>query len=203
MEEYDLVNKISIVPRGGTGGVTIFTPEEEAMESGMYSKEYLENRICVALGGRIAEEIINGKDQVTTGASNDFQQCTNTAKMMVEQMGMSDVIGPRNVQPPGGSMYGGQTGSVQGSVIKEKVDKEIDRILDEQYQRGMKLLTENRDVLDEIAKYLIEEEKIDGKQLLQLIKNIRPELVSQKAMDAIESITTPIGSKSPVAQEAA
>lgn len=72
MEEYDLVNKISIVPRGGTGGVTIFTPEEEAMESGMYSQEYLENRICVALGGRIAEEIINGKEQVTTGASNDF-----------------------------------------------------------------------------------------------------------------------------------
>ena len=98
MEEYDLVNKITIVPRGGAGGVTIFTPNEEAMESGMYSKEYLENRICVALGGRIAEEIINGKDKVTTGASNDFQQCTSTAKMMVEQMGMSDVIGPRNIQ---------------------------------------------------------------------------------------------------------
>lgn len=73
MEEYDLVNKISIVPRGGAGGVTIFTPNEEAMESGMYSKEYLENRICVAMGGRIAEEIINGPDKVTTGASNDFQ----------------------------------------------------------------------------------------------------------------------------------
>lgn len=84
MQEYDVVNKISIVPRGGAGGVTIFTPNEEAMESGMYSKEYLENRICVAMGGRIAEEIINGKNLVTTGASNDFQQCTNTAQMMVE-----------------------------------------------------------------------------------------------------------------------
>lgn len=62
MEDYDLVNKISIVPRGGAGGVTIFTPNEEAMESGMYSKEYLENRICVAMGGRIAEEIVNGKE---------------------------------------------------------------------------------------------------------------------------------------------
>lgn len=72
MEEYDLVNKITIVPRGGAGGVTIFTPNEEAMESGMYTKSYLENRICVAMGGRIAEEIINGKDKVTTGASNDF-----------------------------------------------------------------------------------------------------------------------------------
>jgi cell division protease FtsH len=95
MEEYDLVNKISIVPRGGTGGVTIFSPEEEAMESGMYTKEYLENRICVAMGGRIAEELVLGSDKVTTGASNDFMQATNTARMMVEQMGMSDIIGPR------------------------------------------------------------------------------------------------------------
>ena len=203
MADYDLVNKISIVPRGGAGGVTIFTPEEEAMESGMYSKEYLENRICVALGGRIAEEIINGKDQVTTGASNDFQQCTNTAKMMVEQMGMSDVIGPRNVMPPGGSMYGGQTGAPQGSLIKQKVDAEIDRILNEQYERGMNLLTENRDVLDAIAKMLIEEEKIDGKQLLTLIKNIKPELVPEKAMKAIDSVITPTGAPTPAPQEAA
>lgn len=68
MEDYDLVNKISIVPRGNTGGVTIFTPEEEALNSGMYTKDYLLNMICVTLGGRIAEEIVNGKDKVTTGA---------------------------------------------------------------------------------------------------------------------------------------
>lgn len=73
MEEYDLVSAITIVPRGGAGGVTIFTPDEETMESGMYSKSYLLNRICVGMGGRIAEEIINGKNKVTTGASNDFQ----------------------------------------------------------------------------------------------------------------------------------
>lgn len=72
MAEYDLVSKITIVPRGGAGGVTIFTPNEEVMESGMYSKEYLLNRICVGMGGRIAEELVNGKDKVTTGASNDF-----------------------------------------------------------------------------------------------------------------------------------
>lgn len=72
MDDYDLVNKVSIVPRGSAGGVTIFTPEEEALNSGMYTKEYLLNMICVTLGGRIAEEIVNGKDNVTTGASNDF-----------------------------------------------------------------------------------------------------------------------------------
>ena len=132
MKEYDLVNKISIVPRGSAGGVTIFTPNEEAMESGMYSKEYLENRICVALGGRIAEEIINGKDKVTTGASNDFQQCTQTAKLMVEQMGMSNIIGPRNIagQQPQFMMM---PQSMEGSVLRNKADEEIDRILKEQY----------------------------------------------------------------------
>ena len=72
MKEYDLVSKISIVPRGQSGGVTVFMPQEEAMNSGMYSKEFLEDRICVGMGGRIAEEIINGKDFVTTGAQNDF-----------------------------------------------------------------------------------------------------------------------------------
>ena len=151
MEEYDLVSKISIVPRGGAGGVTIFTPEEEAMESGMYTKQYLLNRICVGMGGRIAEEIINGKEKVTTGASNDFQQVTNTAKMMVEQMGMSDVIGPRNVMgdpnmsPMMRAMGGGQD---QGPDLQENIDNEVDRILREQYQRGMDIITENKDILD-------------------------------------------------------
>ena len=90
MENDDIVNKISIVPRGSAGGVTIFTPEEEALNSGMYSKEYLLNMICVTLGGRVAEEIVNGVDNVTTGASNDFQQCTSTATRMVTEWGMSD-----------------------------------------------------------------------------------------------------------------
>jgi len=191
MKDYDLVNKISIVPRGGAGGVTIFTPNEEAMESGMYSKEYLENRICVAMGGRIAEEIINGKNKVTTGASNDFQQCTNTAKMMVEQMGMSDVIGPRNISAPQAQPFA-QSGSPEGSELKNKADAEIDRILAEQYERGMSLLTDNRSVLDLIAKTLIEKEKIDGVEMLNLIKDIKPELVTDAAMQAVKDFAIPV-----------
>lgn len=106
----------------------------------MYSKSYLLNRICVGMGGRIAEEIINGKNKVTTGASNDFQQVTNTAKMMVEQMGMSDVVGPRNISdsqmsPMQRAMSGG--GSGDGPILQNKIDDEIDRILNEQYERGM------------------------------------------------------------------
>ena len=135
MQDYDIVNKITIVPRGNAGGVTIFTPNEEAMESGMYSKEYLENRICVAMGGRIAEEIINGKNKVTTGASNDFQQCTNTARQMVEALGMSDEIGPRNVGGAGASTSPYARNSANpadlGDKLRKKVDDEVDRILTE------------------------------------------------------------------------
>merc|ERR1712078_246604 len=80
MNDYDIVAKISIVPRGPAGGVTIFMPSEDRLNTGLYSKEFLENRMCVALGGRIAEELINGIDNVTTGASNDFQQCTQVAQ---------------------------------------------------------------------------------------------------------------------------
>lgn len=135
MAEYDLVSKISIVPRGGTGGVTVFTPNEEAMNSGMYSKQYLENRICVGMGGRIAEELLNGKNKVTTGASNDFQQVTNTAKQMVEAYGMSDAVGPRNIGGAGtanGPYARNQSNPNDlGTRLQKKVDDEVDKILTE------------------------------------------------------------------------
>ena len=72
IKDFDEVNKISIVPRGASGGVTIFTPDEEVLQTSMYTKQYLLDKICVSMGGRIAEELVNGKQKVTTGASNDF-----------------------------------------------------------------------------------------------------------------------------------
>ena len=74
MPEYDPVTKISIVPRGQAGGLTFFAPSEERLESGLYTRSYLENQMAVALGGRVAEELIFGENEVTTGASGDFQQ---------------------------------------------------------------------------------------------------------------------------------
>lgn len=111
--------------------------------------------------------------------------------MMVEQMGMSDVIGPRNIAgQQGGSMFA-PGGASEGANIKNKADAEIDRILKEQYERGMSLLTDNRDLLDLIAKTLIEEEKINGTELLQLIKGLKPELVSAKAIAAVAEVVKP------------
>ena len=83
MPEYDPVTKISIVPRGQAGGLTFFAPSEERLESGLYSRSYLENQMAVALGGRVAEELIFGENDVTTGASGDFMQARQvTVKRM-------------------------------------------------------------------------------------------------------------------------
>ncbi|CAJ1428694.1 unnamed protein product [Effrenium voratum] len=175
MNDYDVVAKISIVPRGPAGGVTIFTPSEDRLDSGLYTKEFLENRMCVALGGRLAEEIINGKDNVTTGASNDFQQCTQVAKQMVMSLGMSPAIGQRLLggQQGGGPFMGrdfmGQSAPPMSQALKQQVDDEVKRIVDEQYKRGMKLLTDNMYLLDELAKTLMEQEKVGGEELVRMI----------------------------------
>lgn len=183
MDDYDLVNKVSIVPRGDAGGVTIFTPEEEALNSGMYTKEYLLNAICVTLGGRIAEEIVNGKESVTTGAQNDFQQCTNTATRMVTEFGMSDLVGPR-------SFANTQWGDGPGTIVQGKINEEIDKILDEQYQRAHKLLTDNRDVLDKIAVALVEHEKITGVELIKIIQKVNPDLIPEKTAQKVAEVDT-------------
>jgi cell division protease FtsH len=176
MNDFDVVAKISIVPRGPAGGVTIFMPTEDRLNSGLYSKEFLENRMCVALGGRIAEELINGKDNVTTGASNDFQQCTQVAKTMVGQLGMSEKVGQRVVgqgEQSGGpfmgrDFMGGGAPPVSQS-LRELVDSEVKRIVDEQYDRGMFLLKSNMYLMDELADLLLEKEKVGGEELVKLI----------------------------------
>merc|ERR1719387_1136980 len=89
--DYDMVTKVTIIPRSsGAGGFTLFTPSEERLESGMYTKKYLCSQLAVALGGRVAEEIVYGVDEVTTGASNDLQQVRNIARRMVAQWGFAN-----------------------------------------------------------------------------------------------------------------
>jgi len=106
---------------------------------------------------------------------------------MVEQMGMSDVIGPRNIAAQQASPFMASQAN-EGSDLKNKADAEIDRILAEQYERGMSLLTEHRGILDAIATRLIEKEKIDGVEMLELIKGINSALVTEDAMSAVQDL---------------
>merc|ERR1711937_1012088 len=172
MPDYDPVQKISIIPRGNAGGLTFFTPSEDRMESGLYSRAYLQNQMAVALGGRVAEEIVYGEDEVTTGASNDLQQVANTARRMITRFGMSDKIGPVALGRSQGGMFLGRDIASERDFSEDTaatIDVEVSELVDVAYKRATKVLTENRGMLDEMAQMLIERETIDTEDIQELI----------------------------------
>ena len=172
MPDYDPVQKISIIPRGQAGGLTFFTPSEERMESGLYSRSYLQNQMAVALGGRVAEEIIYGEDEVTTGASNDLKQVASVARQMVTKFGMSDKLGPVALGRSQGGMFLGRDIASERDFSEDTaatIDSEVSELVDSAYKRATKVLTENRGMLDEMAEMLIERETIDSEDIQDLI----------------------------------
>jgi cell division protease FtsH len=179
MPEYDPVAKVSIVPRGAAGGLTFFAPSEERLESGLYSRTYLENQMAVALGGRIAEELIFGPENVTTGASNDFQQVSRTARQMVTTLGFSDKIGQVALSGGGGqSFLGSQVG--QGAecsaATTDIVDKEVKELVNIAYRRAKDLVESNIEVLHKTAEVLLEKESIDGEEFQNIFLQVEAEM---------------------------
>ena len=174
MPDYDPVQKISIIPRGNAGGLTFFTPSEERMESGLYSRAYLQNQMAVALGGRVAEEIVYGEDEVTTGASNDLQQVASTARQMITRFGMSDTLGPVALGRAQGGMFLGRDIAAERDFSEDTaatIDKEVSELVDCAYKRATKVLVDNRAVLDELADMLVEQETVDAEELQELLIN--------------------------------
>ncbi len=172
MPDYDPVQKISIIPRGNAGGLTFFTPSEERMESGLYSRTYLQNQMAVALGGRVAEEIVYGEDEVTTGASNDLQQVAQVARQMVTRFGMSDKLGPVALGRSQGGMFLGRDIAAERDFSEDTaatIDEEVSELVDVAYKRATKVLVSNRSVLDELADMLVDLETVDAEQLQELL----------------------------------
>jgi len=171
--DYDQVAKITITPRGGAGGLTFFAPNEDRVDSGLYSRQFLESQMAVALGGRVAEEIIFGEDEVTTGASNDLERVSSTAKMMVTQFGMSERIGQVALEQQGGSPFlGRQMASQQNQMSAETralIDAEVSRLVAGAYARAKQLLVDNRPALDGLAKMLVEKETVTAEEFAQLL----------------------------------
>jgi len=165
----DMVTKVTIVPRSnGAGGFTLFTPSEEQLESGMYSKRYLESQLAVALGGRCAEEIIYGVDEVTTGASNDLQQVRQIARQMVAQWGFAmDALGGAPVAWETGQE---QLGSARAASLdtEAKLDVEVQKLVQAAYDHTMTTLKENKALLDYMTERLIKEETIDYTELARM-----------------------------------
>jgi cell division protease FtsH len=174
MPDYDPVQKISIIPRGRAGGLTWFTPSEDRMDSGLYSRSYLQNQMAVALGGRIAEEIIFGEEEVTTGASNDLQQVARVARQMITRFGMSERLGPVALGRQNGNMFMGRDIMTERDFSEETasiIDGEVRELVDEAYRRAKDVLVTNRVVLDKLAQMLIEKETVDSEELQDLLIN--------------------------------
>ena len=155
MKEYDTVRKVSILPRGSTCGITYFQPSTD--DTGLYTKEYLLSRIKVALGGYAAEEIVYGKNNVTTGSSNDLEQTFTIAREMVITYGMSDVVGKMNIKPELMSYH-----------ISKSVDNEIRAIIDSCYYEVIRLLKKHRNKLDALKNILVDKEIIDGSVVYEM-----------------------------------
>jgi cell division protease FtsH len=174
--DYDQVQKISIIPRSnGAGGLTFFSPEESRLESGMYSRQYLESQLVVALGGRVAEEIIFGEDLVTTGASNDLHHVAGIAKQMVKEFGMSNLVGRVALSSPaeGGPFMGRQLGMRQrnpwGSRLMGLVDSEVERLVNNAYVTAKLVLTENIELLHHLAYALAENEVVTAEEFQMMV----------------------------------
>ncbi|MEK3764210.1 MULTISPECIES: ATP-dependent zinc metalloprotease FtsH [unclassified Solibacillus] len=167
LDEADTVHKVTIVPRGQAGGYAIMLPKEERFFT---TKQELLDRIAGLLGGRVAEEIVLG--EVSTGAHNDFQKVTSIARAMVTEYGMSNSLGAVQYgsNQGGNPFLGRDFGSDQNysDTVAYEIDKEVQRIVDEQYARTKRILTERRDLLDLIANTLIKIETLNAQQIEHL-----------------------------------
>ncbi|WP_044340609.1 ATP-dependent zinc metalloprotease FtsH [Rossellomorea aquimaris] len=168
LDEADMVHKVTIVPRGQAGGYAVMLPKEDRY---FMTKPELLDKITGLLGGRVAEEIIFG--DVSTGAHNDFQRATGIARKMVTEYGMSDKLGPLQFgQSQGGQVFlGRDINSEQNysDAIAYEIDLEMQRLIKESYDRAKRILTENRDKLELIAKTLLDVETLDAAQIKHLM----------------------------------
>jgi len=161
----DPLHKVTIVPRGRALGITASIPEEDRHN---YTREWLEGRLKMLFGGRVAEAMIFGPAKITTGAGNDLERATEMARRMVTQFGMSDAIGPMTVGDQEHEIFLGRELSQRRSVSEKTaqlVDSEVKRILDGAYRAAHQVLEENRDLLERIAQSLLERETLDADEI--------------------------------------
>ncbi len=162
----DPIHKVTIIPRGLALGVTQQLPEDDRYT---YTKEYLEDQITVLLGGRASEEVVLGK--ITTGAGSDLERATEIARKMVCEWGMSD-LGPLNFGEKEGAIFLGKSLTLKKEISEETaraIDREVSKIIKNAYERAKKLVSENRDKLEAIAKNLLEKEILTSEEIQAIV----------------------------------
>ena len=174
MPEHDPVYKVTIIPRGRALGVTMYLPEEDRYST---SKQRLQSHISTLFGGRIAEEMINGPDGVTTGASNDIERATEIARNMVTKWGLSDRLGPLTYSEDDGEVFLGRSVTQHKQVSDDTahtIDEEVRKIIDVNYERADRILKENIEKLHVMAKALMMYETIDSTQVQAIMDGKQP-----------------------------
>ena len=167
--DHDPVYKVSIIPRGRALGVTMYLPEQDRWS---HSKQYLESMISSLYGGRIAEEIIYGREKMTTGASNDIERATDIARKMVTQWGMSEEMGPMLYAEEEGEVFLGRSMAKAKHMSDDTaraIDAEIKHVINRNYDRAKHILMDNLDILHAMKDALMKYETIDAKQIDDLM----------------------------------
>lgn len=173
LKNCDPLHKVSIIPRGMALGLTMVLPEKDHLT---LKKVQLLDKIAMTLGGRVAEEIIYGKEFITTGASNDLEKVTQMARSMVTKYGMSERLGNLAYGKSEDHVFMGRDfGHTRdySEEIAAAIDEEVQRIVNEQYDLAKALLEENRDMLDTISHKLLEMETLDEKEFVELMDQVR------------------------------
>ncbi len=168
LKDHDPVQKVTLVPRGQARGLTWFMPSED---SGLISRSQLTARMAGALGGRAAEYVVFGDSEVTTGAGGDLQQVTGMARQMVTRFGMSD-LGPLSLETQNGEVFLGRdlvSRSEYSEEIAARIDAQVRELIQHSYELAIKLVRENRAVIDRLVDLLIDKETIDGEEFRQIV----------------------------------
>ncbi len=177
LKNSDPLNKVTIIPRsGGVGGFAQPIMDEGMIDSGMYTRGWLIDRITISLGGRAAEEEIFGSAEVTVGAANDIRSVANLAREMVTRYGMSD-LGPLALENPSGEVFLGRGWQSQQSEYSEEVATKIDHQVREMavhcYEEARRIIRENRVLMDRLVDLLIEKETIEGDEFRRIVSEYR------------------------------
>ncbi|MEO0373931.1 MAG: ATP-dependent zinc metalloprotease FtsH2 [Cyanobacteria bacterium P01_A01_bin.17] len=165
---HDPVQKVTLIPRGQAQGLTWFTPSDEQE---LISRSQLNARMAGAMGGRAAEQVVFGDAEVTTGAGGDLQQVTGMARQMVTRFGMSD-LGPMSLESQQGEVFLGRdlmTRSEYSDEIAARIDGQVRELIQHAYEEAMRIVRENRTVIDRLVDLLVERETIGGEELRQIV----------------------------------
>ena len=167
LPQADEVHKITIIPRTkGALGYTMQLPGEERY---LVTKDEVEDEICVALGGRAAEEVLLG--QVSTGAANDIERATESARRMVTMYGMTERFDMVGLESPSSSYLDGRPIKRYGEMTEKDIDDEVLRIVKTQHQRAIDIITRHREIVVKVSQFLIEKETIHGEEFLQILRD--------------------------------